>query len=199
MSTDHGVKDAAAANIDDTYERGIERLIACVENQNTTDRKKISFAGLSAELNDAAQRIDTLAAWLNDGGAAQAFLQEQHEERSRLTPRADRPPNYLTVRWGLLALADSARAAADSLPDARKQNALPTAALGMLYLRHRHRIALSSKPLSDTSREVKELCRICRKAGMWLTAETVRGALSKALREFDPQWPPPPPLDSVLR
>jgi hypothetical protein len=96
--------------------------------------------------------------------------------------------SYKATLMHMRALAATAEGVADSLPSAQQKHAAPFAALVFLHLRYRH--GYPRPPLHDGSDEVCELKRILSSAGIELSNERVRGLLSKARQEFDPNFFP---------
>ena len=105
-------------------------------------------------------------------------------------------PDYRCSYKGTLVymrdLADSARRVADSYPGSRKRPALPSAAIGFVWLRREFGFPMPS--LYNYGDDVRELGGICEAAGMHKAPETLRNALSVALREWrddrhmQPSW-----------
>lgn len=91
---------------------------------------------------------------------------------------------YATIQEDLEHLRKSAEDAVKQIPDSRAKNALPFAARELLVARDA--CGLPAAVLSDDSEAVAELDRICRAAGIVLSPQRLRGALSAAARQRQP-------------
>lgn len=101
-------------------------------------------------------------------------------------PDIDRAGHYASIRWGMYELAEFARRKKDELPHRNKKHALPFAAIGLLHILYQ---AGKDRPkLYDNSDAVKELERVCKDAGIFLSSESIRGALATSLKSFDPAY-----------
>jgi hypothetical protein len=175
------------------YERGIFRLIEYVrqlsDTPSPTERRKAITA--------IADRLNAVLFDLETSGAAQGAIEDEHDQVPWPEVGFDGLPipvpnwdvSYSATLGHMRALVDSAKRAADKLPNPRERNALPSAALGLLHLRIKH--GFDRPRLSDTSPDVQELKRVCEAAGLFKSAETLRNALSKELQSFDPYYAPP--------
>lgn len=175
------------------YEQGISRLIEYVrqwsDTPSPTARRK-AISALADRLNDLLRELET-------SGAAQGAIEDEHDQEPPPEVGFDGLP-IPAPKWGVCYsetlqhmwdLVDSAKRAADKLPNPRKRKSLPVAALGLLHLRMTH--GFDRPRLSDTSPDVQELKRVCEAAGLIKSAETLRNALSKELQSFDPYYAPP--------
>ncbi len=166
----------------DAYQVAVTRLICQVRSMKeggwspTPERK-------SAEL--IADLLCELSARLEEYGPAQDSIEVAHDNAWASVPGA---PTYAGISGSIRNLAATARKVADELPDPRKKHALPFAALALLHLRYRHRFPAPS--LYDDGDDVRELTRVLGEAGIYLAPQTVRNALSDALKSFDPLHPP---------
>jgi hypothetical protein len=184
--------------VNDDYERAILRLIERVRGMNeapkvvTLRRKKLM--GFAKRLNDLASELDQ--PW-----AVQSDIECEHDKEPAPRIGRDGYPipvqrlgvSYQATLMNMRLLADSAKRAADSLPNPRQRPVLPFAAMALLNLRYQH--SFPRPVLSNESVDVHELQRVCNAAGMRLSPESFRNALSTALKRFDPLDCPPEILE----
>jgi len=153
-----------------------------------------------------AIRLVELADFLDGAGTLQFDLQELHDRPPRSFVGEDGYPrpddlavdlqcSYKATIWRMRDLADSARRLADELPDPRRKAALPFAVMGFLHLRHR--FGFPRPKLYSAGTDVAELGDLVARAGIHLSAESLRNALGAGLRDFDP-FLIPPGLDDYL-
>ncbi len=181
------------------YEAAVQKLIARTRDIHAV-AGEWSPTPLRKELLEVAERIEALSALLDRSGAAQSELERRHKMRRRPEqiigvdgypePADDAPfASYEGVRYELRELARSAREAAAELPDPREKRALPFAALGVLLLRRDYEFPPAV--MSDDGADVVELERVCCAAGLMLSRQRLRGALTEARRRFDLHFTPP--------
>lgn len=103
------------------------------------------------------------------------------------------------IAAALQAVQESIQQHVDSLPHPKERRALPVAAHGLLHLYHV--FDCPGPKLWNDSDAVRQLHRVCTKAGLGLSVERVRGALSEAwkrwkgsslppeLWDFERRWP----------
>jgi hypothetical protein len=185
-------RDPEPPNAD--YERGIGNLIKVVVRVHDASAGKWSPTPLRHEISEIAIKLDKIADLLGHQGSAQRRIESVHDEPEARqigldgypieeSPLNTKAGSYQETTWRIRWLADSAREAANRLPNPRQKRALPYAAMGLLHLRQRYDFPRPA--LSNNSEEVNELDRICRAAGIFLSRERLRGALAQALKEFD--------------
>lgn len=166
------------------YEKDIGRLIKQVKSLQAS---KWSPTPLKKEIDSLAESLEKVAQLL-ESGAAQGVIEARYDqERERDTARTR--PAYKAIVWGIRDLCDAAKEASGALPNPRTRYALPYAALGLLHLRYKHGFAYPL--LSNVSEDIKELERVCKGAGIVLTPDRFRTALTAALANFDPHIIPP--------
>lgn len=174
----------------ETYEQEISNLIDVVKHMHesawspTESRNKIERI---------AQALEKVAELLEDG-SAQFDIEIFHDKRGipemvtgldgwPVEESAEREwPTYQGIKWEILLLAESAHLTAEQL--SRPEKALAYAARRLLYLRQAYDFNLPK--LYNNSLDIKELERVCNAAGIFLSAESYRGALAKALQELCP-------------
>ena len=178
------------------YDTGVDHLVKRIRALNEsgwTPKPK------RKEAKALAVRLATLADFLDATGTLQLDLEELHDRpipplvgddgRSRPDAMAESwHISYQGMIWRLRDLAVSARRVATELPNPRAKAALPLAALVFLHLRYRH--GFQRPTLYDAGEDVRAFQRVTDAAGMPLSAERLRGALSVALRNFDPHFFP---------
>ena len=176
----------------DAYQLGIERLIQRVRQL----AEPWSPTPIKKEIDSLAKRLQALAEDLSVDGVAQFSIECEHDREPETETGVDGWPiepvsfdiRYAGIVHHIKLLAESAKRASSNLPNSRMRHALPFAALGLLYLRHEHDFAPAA--LSDNSLDVKELERVCNAAGIVLSRESYRNALSDALQKFDVHYVP---------
>lgn len=144
-----------------------------------------------------SKRLGDLVDDLDSGGMGCFGIEEEHDkEPLRLigrdgysTPAPDFSCSYKATLMHMRELADSANRAAENLPDPRRRFALPFAAMGLLHLKawHGHKVGA----IDVFSRAVEQLQAICIDAGITLSNEALRNALSVEFNQFDPYYFPP--------
>ncbi|HJV28854.1 MAG TPA: hypothetical protein VJ673_24475 [Aromatoleum sp.] len=177
----------------DLYAYRFMKLVAAVKQHYEWDMK-CSPTPLRKRLTAAAKKMNEVIAFLDATPDFEAF----HDAR----PQPSWPPKegedykygdwplYQDIRRNMLLLEESARMYGECLPDSRQRRALPFAALGLLYLRHRH--GYEPLKLSIDSEHVQELERLCTAAGMLpLERETLRNALRDSKPKFNRDSPEP--------
>lgn len=168
------------------YEKSIDRLIERVKLINTSDWKP---AQEIKELGDLINQLKNLAAMMDMDcywDLEEEFNQPQENWQSDGTtgPKIERAGFYSSLRWKLLELAEFAAKKKESLPNPRQRHALPFAAKGLLHIMRE--CNMDRPALYNDSKSVQELKRICEAAGIVLSNERLRGALSEALADFSP-------------
>ncbi len=163
--------------------RLIERVRALVVPVNFTDQRD-RMTNLSERL---AELVDEL-----DGQAPEMFdLENEHDKPQEKGVGLDGLPivwpDYRCSFKGTLGymrdLAESAKRVAESYPEPKKRPALPAAATGFVWLRREFGCAAPS--LYSAGEDVREFGGICAAAGLHKAPETLRNALSVALREWE--------------
>lgn len=174
------------------YDAGIARLIARVKLCHESEGEQ-TWTETRRRYEAFAERAEEFADLIFDHEATD--IEFVHDERGKpvKVPGADgwpveiqddpEWPTMQALKWRIRDLAESARIAAERLPGARERFALPMAARGLLHLRHD--CGFSRPALSNESDDVCELDRVCRSAGIVLSRERLRGALSASLSTFD--------------
>jgi hypothetical protein len=181
------------------YERAVARLIERVRLMHKSDW---SPTPRRKEIEEMASRIHGLAELLDKCGLAQADIENRHNEKGQPVRRVgtDGLPvthdadisfqSYKAIIWSLRHLADSAREAAEAMPDPRKKLDIEFAALGFLHLRSQY--GFRRPFLSNSSEDVAEFGRIwaaiCDVEEPPLSPERLRGVLAIALEQFDPHF-----------
>lgn len=97
--------------------------------------------------------------------------------------------SYEMMKWKIRDLAESARAAAEELPDPREKHALRHAALGLLHLRSWHGMPYATEYIDGPVNI--ELEQIAVHAGIILSRAAYLKALKEALSTFDRHFTPP--------
>ncbi len=153
-----------------------------------TPQRKAAVA-MAEKLIALADELDGVQwRWLED--VCDAPEPGQIDPRSRLTqPGADRSGFFKETLWRLREIADIAQREADSLPKPNARPALRFAAAAFLHITYR-----CEKPfppsLYDCGTAVSDFDEVCQRAGIVKARETLRNALSDALKDFDPFFDP---------
>ena len=174
------------------YDQGISRLVARLQHMDgdwspTPLREKIECIAVDLE-----RLIDVLEA----DGVAQSQIELEHDKEPPAGISPDGMPlplpdsgfSYQVTIMRMRDLAGAARRAANALPSPRAKRALPFAATALLRLRYEH--GFQKPAISDVSADVLELKRVCDLANLPKAPETIRNALSSALKTFDPDYFP---------
>ena len=132
------------------------------------------------ELNKLAEQLKLAADQLEFGAVWQS-IEEVHDAQWA-------PGSTKDAIGRMRQLEESARRAAENLPNSRARPRLPWAALVFLHVRHRH--GLEPLRLYDKHPAVLEFAALLTDAGATRAPETTRGLLRDALRAFDPHMPP---------
>lgn len=163
--------------------RLVERVKGLVVPVNFTDQRD--------RMTDISERLAELVDEL-DGQSPGVFdLETEHDKPPEKGVGLDGLPivwpDYRCSFKGTLGymrdLAESARRVAASYPEPRRRPALPAAATGFVWLRRE--FGYPSPSLYDTGGDVREFGGICEAAGLHKAPETLRNALSVALREWE--------------
>lgn len=152
------------------------------------------------EAEALAVRLTELADYLDSTGTLQFDLEELHDRpQPAVVGKDGRPrPNewvqslhssYKATIWRIRDLASSARQVAAELPDPRHKAALPFAVMGFLHLRHRY--GFPPPTLYGDGPDLAALTDLATQAGIFLSPERLRNALSDGLKDFDPLLIPP--------
>ena len=152
------------------------------------------------EAEALAVRLIELADYLDGTGTLQFDLEELHDRPPPPVMGADGLPrpdsmaeslqcSYKATIRRIRGLADSARRVADELPDPRQKHALRFAVMGLLHLRYLH--GFPRPKLYAAGPDVAALADLVGRAGIHLSAESLRNALSAGLKDFDPLLLPP--------
>ena len=178
---------------DQKYERCIERLAKRVgeihsgmhlakrdgEIHNSTTNK----TSPRQVIDDIAEQLEKVAAILEEKGLAQYFIESEHGDSHQQAGEAHWTP-YSHAVQEIRTLAESARAAAKTMPDPRRRYALPRAAEALLYLRCD--FGYPQPSLSNTDPIIGELDRVCNLAGISrYSKDHLRRAISDAMNTFD--------------
>ena len=158
------------------------------------------------EAEALAIRLVELADYLDGCGTLQFDLEALHDRTPPPVVGEDGYPrpdvlaeslhcSYKETLWRMRDLADSARRVAGELPDPRRKAALPFAVMGFLHLRHRY--GFPRPALYAAGPDVADFGSLTERAGIYLSAESLRNALSAGLKDFDP-FLIPPGLDDYL-
>lgn len=145
---------------------------------------------VSKALNDVADLLNSTSEGMT--------IESKHKERGEpettigsdgwtITEKSDFDwPGYESIKWTIRDLAESAKQAAEALPNPRESPALPYAAMGLLYIRYHFGL---QEPTSYIDGEgLSELEEIANKAGIYLSKESYSSALKKAKSKFDPHY-----------
>jgi hypothetical protein len=179
------------------YTDRIARLAERVRAMNEADW---SPTPKRREAEALAVRLVDLADYLDSAGTLQFDLEELHDRPPPSLVGEDGYPrpdglaeslqcSYKATIWRMRDLADSARHLTDELPDPRRKAALPFAIMGFLHLRHRY--GFPRPTLYAAGPAVAELAALVERAGIHLSVESLRNALSAGLKDFDPFLIPP--------
>lgn len=163
--------------------RLIERVKSLVVPVNFTDQRD--------RMTDIAERMAEMVEELDGQSPGLFDLENEHDKPQDKGVGIDGMPivwpDYRCSFKGTLGymrdLAESARRVADSYPEPRKRPALPAAATGFVWLRCEFGFSMPS--LYSEGDDVRELGGICAAAGLHKAPETLRNALSAALREWE--------------
>lgn len=174
------------------YHQRLDRLVAQVRWLN---EDPWSTTPVRKDAEAIADDLDGVVRNLRANGDAQWLIGSEHDRAPDETgldgwpePLESFDVRYDEVVYHMERLAASARRAIAPLPNSRVRRALPFAALGVLLLRHTYE--MPPAVLSNHSDDVVELEFVCDAAGMHQKIETLRNALSEALKVFDPQFVP---------
>lgn len=156
---------------DTEYELCIARLIEYVKRARlapwSPTPAKRAMTALSRKLEELANLLESDPYALS--------VEDFHNARAE--------PDFQTIKHGIHMLAESARLAADDLPNPREKPAIGIAAQGFLHIRHAY--GLPQPALSNNSPGVLEFGQVCESAGIPLSPERLRGALAEAFNSFD--------------
>ena len=132
-----------------------------------------------AELKRLEGAIEDLQRQIEDSPQAWA-LEDAHEQTHG-------PQAYEVAMRHLYALAESARRAAEQLPPAQGRPALDFAAAAWVHFKS---FEMNDPPrLTNTGPDVAELTALCKEAGLLRSDASIRSALSRAVKAFDPHYP----------
>lgn len=174
---------AGGAEYESAKRRLVDRVRAIVVPVNFTDERH-RMADLSERLAELVEELDGQSPGMFD-------LENEHDKPQAKGIGLDGMPivwpDFRCSFKGTLVhmrdLADSARRVADSYPEPRKRPALPTAATGFIWLRRE--FGFPAPSLYGAGDDVREFASICTAAGLHKAPETLRNALSVALREWE--------------
>lgn len=163
--------------------RLVERVRALVVPVNFTDQRD--------RMTDLSERLAELVDELEGPTPGVFDLENEHDKPQEKGVGLDGLPivwpDYRCSFKGTLGymrdLAESARRVADSYPEPRKRPALPAAATGFVWLRRE--FGLPAPSLYGAGDDVREFASICTAAGIHKAPETLRNALSVALKEWE--------------
>ena len=178
---------------DQKYERCIERLAKRVGkiHSGTHLAKRVDeiHSGTTSKtsprqvIDDIAEQLEKVAAILEEKGLAQYFIESEHGDSHQQAGEAHWTP-YSHAVQEIRDLAESARAAAKTMPDPRRRYALPRAAEALLYLRYD--FGYPQPSLSNTDPIMTELDRVCKLARISrYSPDHLRRAISDAMNSFD--------------
>ncbi|WP_156054836.1 MULTISPECIES: hypothetical protein [unclassified Thiomonas] len=155
-------------------------LVQRIREIDTSSRGLIEWVPKDRdELKRLASAIEDLQRQIEASPQAWA-LEEAHEQ-------AHGPQAYEVAMWHLYALAESARRAEEQLPPAQGRPALAFAAAAWVHFKSFE--MNGPPPLTDTGPGVAELSALCEEAGLLRSDASIRKALSKAVKAFDPHCP----------
>lgn len=182
------------------YELGIVRLVDRVRGMDNG----WSPTPLRREIERIAVDLERLVDVLELDGLAQSCIESDHDKEPPVevdfngmpVPAPASGDSYQVTVMRMRNLAAHARRAAGALPSPRAKLALPFAAMALLHLRYWHDYPRPA--LSDGSAGALELTRVCNLAGLPKAPETIRNALSEALKTFDPRYFPDGVYDVVF-
>lgn len=178
------------------YEAAKQRLIERVKPLVVP----VNFADHRERMADIANRLRELVDELDGQSPEVLDLESEHDKPQEKGIGQDGMPIFwpdfrCSFKGTLIYmrdLADSARRVSDSYPEPRKRPALPSAATGFVWLRRE--FGFPSPSLYSAGDDVREFGGICEAAGMHKAPETLRNALSGALKEWEndrhmqPDW-----------
>lgn len=185
------MKENAAAP--PTYEEAIARLVERVR-RGVKAEKDWSPTPLKKELESMERQLRTLAGRIHSKGGW-SEIEEAHGHLWAAPGESAHTAIQASIR-SMLDLAESARYAADILPNPRERPALPDAA--MLFLHVLQTYGKHRPTLYDEAPEVKAFEQLLADAGAPRSIVTVRNLLSTALKKFD-QFMPPSDLEDLLQ
>jgi hypothetical protein len=171
------------------YDKSINKLIERVKlihqgKWSPTPEAK-ALAALAKTLEEAAALMDRHI-YIELEEAFNQPLPGQRRRDGAMEPGIERDRNYAGIRYGMLQLAEFAKDTKAELPKPNKKYALPFAASGLVRIWYQ---AGKDRPaLHDKSEAVIELGRICESINIQLSPESLRNALSVALKSFDPNY-----------
>lgn len=163
--------------------RLVERVKWLVVPVNFTDQRD--------RMTDISERLAELVDELDGQSPGVFCLENEHDKPLENGVGPDGLPivwpDYRCSFKGTLGymrdLAESAKRVAESYPEPRKRPALPAAATGFVWLRRE--FGFSRPSLYSDGPDVREFGGICEAAGLHKAPETLRLALSVALREWE--------------
>lgn len=171
------------------YEKSIAKLIERVclihtSGYSPTEEGK-ALDALAQKLEETFALMDQAKYWeleyaFNQPGPGSVRIDGSKEED------IERAGRYANIRWGMHELAKFARRKKGELPHRNKKHAVPFAATGLLHIMYQ--AGKGCPKLYDNSEAVRELGRVCEGAGIVLSAERLRGALTASLESFDPNY-----------
>ncbi len=188
------------------YRLFVTRLVEAVARIYEAENSK-DWSPTVAKKNIEAieKKLTQIANILDEAGCAQFDIENIHNAQGFETVIGEngwpvKSPieywsSYKSIILNIRDLAESARLAMMEIPDPRKRNALEFAARGYLHLRSLH--GFDRPVLSNNGPDVIALKEICEAAGIFLSEERYRGALSESLKNFDPHCLEPG-LDSIF-
>lgn len=167
------------------YESAKLRLIERVRGLvpvNLTDQRD--------RMVDLSERLEELVDELDGQSSGVLDLENEHDKPQEKGVGLDGMPivwpdfrcSYKGTLIYMRDLADSAMRVADGYPEPRKRPALPSAATGFVWLRREFGFPMPA--LYSDGEDVREFGEICKSAGLHKAPETLRNALSVALREW---------------
>lgn len=169
------------------YESAKHRLIERVRGLVVP----VNFSDQRARMADLAERLAELVDEL-DGQSTSVFdLENEHDRPPEMGVGLDGMPivwpNFRCSFKGTLShmrdLSDSARRVAEGYPEPKKRPALPAAATGFVWLRREFGFPIPR--LYSEGDDLREFGSICSAAGIHKAPETLRNAVSMALREWE--------------
>ena len=185
---------------DEAYNRCIENLVEFIADVHAAEKDgRASPTDDKNKLNEAHKKLVKICAFLENTDT-QSLLERLHNDREVLPVRTGLdgwPVHELAYDWrtyngicsDIKSLAESAKIAADNLPNARIRNALKYAAQGLLHIRHRYGFSKPSRYNNDET--VQLLANVCNRAEVVLSDEAYRQAIAVALNGFDPHYTEP--------
>lgn len=173
------------------------------------DDQVIAMAGpwsptaLRKECLSIARRLTDLADDLDGASSAWSEIEDEHDKQPPPLVGRDGYPipqsyascSYQATVLDMRALAESAKRAAENLPNSRERFALPFAAMGLIHLKVWHgQDVLPIDVLKPIVEELQEICEAaCIKSnrGESLSGEALRNELRKQWGKFDRCYFPP--------